>query len=42
MKQCLTLYSEDMPIDEDFIIKKSKNPINQYILINIMSATSCN
>lgn len=35
----LTLYREEMPIDEDFIVKKSKNPINENILINIMSAT---
>ena len=34
----LTLYREEMPIDEDFIVKKSKNPINENILINIMSA----
>lgn len=34
----LNLHSEDMPIDEDFIIKKSKKPINQYVLLEIMSA----
>lgn len=35
----LNLHSEDMPIDEDYIIKKSKKPINQSILIQILSAT---
>ena len=30
----LNLHSEDMPIDEDYIIKKSKKPINQSILIH--------
>lgn len=35
----LNLHSEDMPIDEDYIIKKSKKPINQSILIKILSAT---
>lgn len=35
----LNLHSDDMPIDEDYIIKKSKKPINQSILIQILSAT---
>lgn len=35
----LNLHSDDMPIDEDYIIKKSKKPINQSILIKILSAT---
>ncbi|RBQ32280.1 hypothetical protein CRU92_00790 [Arcobacter sp. FW59] len=35
----LDLYNEDMPIDEDFIIKKSKKPINENILMQILSAT---
>ncbi|RBQ27634.1 AAA family ATPase [Arcobacter sp. CECT 9188] len=35
----LDLYNEDMPIDEDFILKKSKKPINENILIQILSAT---
>ena len=35
----LNLHSEDMPIDEYYIIKKSKKPINQSILIQILSAT---
>ncbi|MBL3519496.1 AAA family ATPase [Arcobacter lanthieri] len=35
----LNLHSEDMPIDEDYIIKKSKKPINQNVLMQIISAT---
>ncbi|MFW2585563.1 AAA family ATPase [Aliarcobacter butzleri] len=35
----LTLYNEQMPIDEDFVLKKSKKTINQNLLINILSAT---
>lgn len=35
----LNLHSEDMPIDEDYIIKKSKRPINQNVLIDILGAT---
>ena len=35
----LNLHSDDIPIDEDYIIKKSKKPINQSILIKILSAT---
>ncbi len=35
----LNLHSEDMPIDEDYIIKKSKRPINQNVLMQILSAT---
>jgi replicative DNA helicase len=34
----LELHSEDMPIDEEFILKKSKKPINQNILIEILGA----
>lgn len=34
----LELHSEDMPIDEEFILKKSKKPINQDILIEILGA----
>ncbi|OCL99542.1 Replicative DNA helicase [Aliarcobacter thereius] len=35
----LELYRDEMPIDEDYIIKKSKNPINQNALMQIISAT---
>jgi replicative DNA helicase len=35
----LELYSEDMPIDEEFILKKSKKTINKDVLIEIISAT---
>lgn len=35
----IDLYTEDMPIDEDYIIKKSKKTINQNVLIQILSAT---
>lgn len=35
----LDLHSEQMPIDEDFIIRKSKKTINQDILLNILSQT---
>lgn len=34
----LELFSEDMPIDEEFILKKSKKPINKNTLIDILSA----
>ncbi|PZP12007.1 MAG: helicase DnaB [Aliarcobacter butzleri] len=35
----LELYYDGMPIDEDYIIKKSKKPINQNVLIQIIAAT---
>lgn len=35
----LTLYNEQMPIDEDFVLKKSSKTINQNLLIDILSAT---
>lgn len=35
----IDLYTQDMPIDEDYIIKKSKKTINQNVLIQILSAT---
>lgn len=35
----LDLYNDGMPIDEDFIIRKSKKHINENALIQILSAT---
>ncbi|WP_418180763.1 AAA family ATPase [Aliarcobacter lanthieri] len=35
----LELYRDEMPIDEDYIIKKSKKPINQNVLMQIIAAT---
>lgn len=35
----LELYNNEMPIDEDYILKKSKKTINEKILLNILSAT---
>lgn len=35
----LDLYRDEMPIDEDYIIKKSKKSINQNILVQILSTT---
>lgn len=35
----LELYHDEMPIDEDYIIKKSKKTINQNVLMQIISAT---
>lgn len=35
----LELYYDEMPIDEDYIIKKSKKPINQNVLMQIIAAT---
>lgn len=34
----LILHSEDMPIDTNFILKKSKKPINENVLMEIISA----
>ena len=34
----LSLYNEQMPIDEDFVLKKSKKTINQNLLLDILSA----
>ncbi|UXC28585.1 AAA family ATPase [Aliarcobacter butzleri] len=38
-KTMLELYHDEMPIDEDYIIKKSKKTINQNVLMQIISAT---
>lgn len=35
----LELHNEEMPIDEDYILKRSKRPINGNIFLNILSTT---